>query len=60
LPGSAAAATIERVDPEPVVYREEVTATLIALGDITVNIAKIRELLEEELGGEGEVQEDDA
>jgi hypothetical protein len=48
------------VEPEPVVYREEVTAILIALGDMNVNIREIRELLEEELGGEGEAPEDDA
>jgi hypothetical protein len=43
--------------PEPVVYREEVTAILIVLGDINVNIARIVDLLEEELGG-GEPEED--
>lgn len=48
------------MEPEPVVYREEVTAILIALGDMNVNIREIRELLEEELGGEGEAPEDDA
>jgi hypothetical protein len=48
------------VEPEPVVYREEVTATLIVLGDINVNIREIRELLEEELGGEEEASENDA
>jgi hypothetical protein len=46
------------VDP-PVVYREEVTAILITLGDINVNIREIRELLEEEYGGEEEAPEDD-
>jgi hypothetical protein len=45
LPVSPATATIVRVEPEPVVYR---------------NIRQIRELLEEELGGEGEASEDDA
>jgi hypothetical protein len=40
------------VEPEPIVYREEVTAMLFALADINVNISKILDLLEEELGGE--------
>ena len=48
------------MEPEPVVYREEVTAILIALSDISVNISSIYYLLEEELGGEGEAQEEDA
>jgi hypothetical protein len=43
--------------PQPIVDREEVTAILIVLGDIKVNIAKIVDLLEEELGGE-EPEED--
>jgi hypothetical protein len=44
----------------PVIYRDEVTATLIALSDINVNIRRILDLLEDELGGEEEVPEDDA
>jgi len=46
------------VEPEPVVYREEVAAILFAIADINENIRGIRELLEEEFGGE--VPEDDA
>jgi hypothetical protein len=47
------------MEAEPLVYREEVTAILIVLADMNMNIAVIRELLEEELGGEEE-REDDA
>lgn len=46
------------MEPEPVVYREEVTAILIALSDINVNIKRILDLLDEEFGGE--VSEEDA
>jgi hypothetical protein len=50
--------TMAGVQPEPVIYREEVTTILIVLGDISVNIARIVELLEED--GEEEDQEDSA
>jgi hypothetical protein len=42
---------------EPLLYREEVTAILIALADLSVNVRAIRKLLEDE---NGEDQEDDA
>jgi hypothetical protein len=48
------------VQPEPVIYREEVTAILGALADINFNLFKIVHLLEEEYGEEEEDSEDDA
>jgi hypothetical protein len=45
------------VDAEPLIYREEVTATLFMVNDIAHTLAKILELLEET---HGEDQEDDA
>jgi len=45
------------VEPEPVIYREDVTAILWVLADINVNITKIKDLMEE---GFGEIQEDDS
>lgn len=48
------------MQPESLVYREEVTAMLFAIEDMNGNIRSIRELLEEEHGGEEEVPEDDA
>ena len=46
--------------PEPVIYREEVTAALFALADMNVNIEIIRDLLEGDYGAEEEPPEDDA
>jgi hypothetical protein len=34
------------------VYREELTSALFAISDTNENIERIRDLLEEELGGE--------
>ena len=51
--------SMQLVDPEPLVYRGEVTATLFAVADMNANVRAIRELLEEELGGEEELPEDD-
>ena len=45
------------MEPEPVIYREDVTAILWVLADINVNITKIKDLMEE---GFGEIQEDDS
>ena len=42
---------------ERLLYREEVTAIIIALADLNVNVGIIRRLLEDELG---EAEEDDA
>ena len=41
---------------ERLIYREEVTAILIVLADLNVNVGVIRDLLEDELG---EAEEDD-
>jgi hypothetical protein len=40
------------VEAEPLVYREELTSALFAISDTNENIERIRDLLEEELGGE--------
>ena len=48
------------MQPESLVYREEVTAMLFAIADMNDNIRSIRELLEEEHGGEEELPEADA
>jgi hypothetical protein len=48
-------------EPEPIIYREEVKAILIAFADINVNLFKIVRLLEDEYGEEEEEDsEDDA
>jgi hypothetical protein len=46
------------VQPVPVIYREEVTAMLIALADINVKLTQIVDLLREDDGQEEE--EDDS
>lgn len=48
------------MEPELLIYREEVTAILEVLGDLDVRLRQIYELLEEELGGEEETEEGDA
>jgi hypothetical protein len=49
------------VHPEPVIYREEVTAIIGALVDMSFNLFKIVHLLEAEFGEEEEENpEDDA
>jgi hypothetical protein len=45
------------VEHEPVIYREEVTAIIGVLADINVRLRQIHHLLEEEFGGEEEVEE---
>jgi hypothetical protein len=44
---------------EPVLYREELVSPLFAIADMNENIGVIRRLLEEELGGEEGLDEDD-
>jgi hypothetical protein len=51
--------TIEAVESDALIYREELTGTLFTIADINAKIERIVELLEEELGGEGKVPEDD-
>ena len=41
-------------EPEPLVYRAEVTAILGALADLVVEVRRIRELLEDEEEGDEE------
>jgi len=51
-------ASIVTVEPEPLIYRDEVAAMLFAIADVNDNVREIRTLLEEEFGGEEEAQED--
>lgn len=46
------------MQPEPVIYREEVTAINGALADINVNLFKIVDLLEGEYGEEEDSEDD--
>ena len=46
------------MDPQPLVHREELTSALFAIADMNDNINRIRELIEEELGGEEGLEED--
>jgi hypothetical protein len=48
------------MEPQPIIYREPVTALLGAFADLNVHVRRILDLLEEELGGEEEVPEDDS
>jgi hypothetical protein len=52
LRGAAAVLHHAGVEPEPLVHREELTSALFAISDLNANIKRIRDLLEEELGGE--------
>jgi hypothetical protein len=44
---------------ESVTTRDEALAILVAIADTNVNVARIRILLEEELGGEEALDQDD-
>ena len=48
------------VEPEPLISRPELTGMLFAIADLNANVRQIRDLLEEEFGGEEEAQEDDS
>jgi hypothetical protein len=52
--------TMSAVEPGELIDRQELTAMLFSIADIRVNVRAIRELLEEELGGEEGLPEDDA
>jgi hypothetical protein len=58
LRGAAAVLHHAGVEPEPLVHREEVEGALFAIADLNVNIKRVRDLLEEELGGEEGLEED--
>lgn len=47
-----APANISGVEPEPVLRPEDVTTIVNVLGDINVNTARIKQLLEEAIHGE--------
>jgi hypothetical protein len=46
------------VEPEPLISRDELTATLFAIADIREDVREIRNWLKEE--GDGEEPEDDS
>jgi len=46
------------VAQEPIIYREELTATLFAIADLNANVAEIVEILKEEDDGEEPEGED--
>lgn len=48
------------VETEPLISRNELTAMLFAIADLNVNVRAIRDVLEEEDGGEEALPEDDA
>ncbi|HEU0304770.1 MAG TPA: hypothetical protein VFR32_09330 [Gaiellaceae bacterium] len=56
---ATAVSTMAAVQPEPLIYREEVLAILGVLADINVNVGKVVRLLEDEYGEEEEDSEDD-
>jgi hypothetical protein len=60
LRGCAPGRTIWLLEPQPIIYREEVTAILGAFADLNVHVRRILDLLEDELGGEEEIPEDDS
>lgn len=45
---------MDLTEPEPVVYRDEITAYLFRVSDIAEDVSAIRELLEGEDNGEEE------
>ncbi len=53
-----ASGTIRRVDDEPLIYREEITAALLALHDVNENVAHLVDIFGEDV--DGEAPEDDA
>ena len=48
------------VAPESLIDRTEIVAALFTLNDMNTNLERIRELLEEELGGEEGLEEGDS
>jgi len=48
----ASSAHDARVEQEPLIHREELTATLFAIADLNHNVAEILEILREEDDGE--------
>jgi hypothetical protein len=47
------------VESEALIYRDEVVAMLFGVADLNVKLAKIIRILEQEFGGEEELEEDD-
>lgn len=50
---------MKAVRPEPLIYREEVTAILGVLADLNVHVRRIYAMLQEELDGEEGLEEGD-
>ena len=48
-----------RVEAEPLIYREEVTAILGVFADLNVDVRRILDLLESEFDGEEGLEEND-
>jgi hypothetical protein len=48
------------MEPGELIDRDELTAMLFSIADLRVNVRAIRELLEEDAGGEEGLPEDDA
>jgi hypothetical protein len=57
---SFAALQDQAVKPEPLIYREEVTAILGVLADLNVHVRRIYTMLHEELDGEEGLEEGDS
>jgi hypothetical protein len=47
------------MEPEPLIYREEVTAILGVFADLDVHVRRILDLLESEFDGEEGLEEND-
>ena len=48
------------MEADGLISRDELTAMLFAIADVNANVRAIREVMEEEVGGEEEPPEDDA
>jgi hypothetical protein len=47
------------VEPEALIYRDEVVSMLFGVSDLNVKLAQVIRILEQEFGGEEELEEDD-
>ena len=53
-------AMVPEMEASPPIYRREVVAMLFAVADLNANVERILRLLEEEIGGEEGLPEEDA
>jgi hypothetical protein len=51
--------TVLELEADGLISRDELTAMLFAIADVNANVRAIRKLMEEELGGEEDLPEDD-